>query len=95
MKAKTALLTAALAGITMAASGCASKQAEANSGQCHGVNACKGQGECGGKTHDCGGKNECKGHGWIKTTAEDCQAKSGEFVKEGEKPATEENTEGH
>ena len=93
MKAKTVLLTAALAGVTMAASGCANKQAEANSGQCHGVNTCKGQGECGGKTHDCGGKNECKGNGWVTSSADDCETKGGEFVKPGEKAP--EHSEGH
>ncbi|MSR77212.1 MAG: hypothetical protein EXS63_03150 [Candidatus Omnitrophica bacterium] len=33
---------------------------------CYGVNACKGQGACGGKGHGCAGENSCKGKGWIK-----------------------------
>ena len=48
-------------------------------GMCHGVNACKGKGECGGKGHSCAGKNECKGKGWLKMTEADCKAKGGTF----------------
>ncbi len=32
---------------------------------CYGVNACKGQGACGGKNNSCAGKNACKGQGFI------------------------------
>jgi len=49
-------------------------------GECYGVNACKGQGECGGKGHSCAGYNACKGHGWITLTKTDCDAKKGKFV---------------
>lgn len=80
MKPKYVLLTAALAGVTLASSGCAMKEAKAETGQCHGVNACKGQGDCSGKGHSCGGKNECKGHGWVKSTQADCQTKGGQFT---------------
>ena len=49
--------------------------------QCAGVNACKGQGECGGKGHDCAGKNACKGAGWVKkTTDADCITAGGTVV---------------
>lgn len=47
--------------------------------ECYGVNACKGQGECGSKTHGCAGMNECKGKGWISMTAEQCQSKGGTY----------------
>ena len=35
--------------------------------ECHGVNSCKGKGECGGKGHSCAGSNSCKGQGFIYT----------------------------
>ena len=46
-------------------------------GECHGVNACKGKGDChqkGKHGHGCAGKNACKGKGWTKMTKEDCTA---------------------
>jgi hypothetical protein len=49
------------------------------SGECHGVNSCKGKGECGGKGHSCAGKNSCKGKGWIKATKAGCDEKKGTF----------------
>jgi hypothetical protein len=50
--------------------------------KCAGANACKAQGECGGKDHGCSGKNECKGKGWITTAdAKECSAKGGKVVK--------------
>lgn len=51
----------------------------AKSGECHGINACKGQGACGGKGHGCAGKNECKGQGWLKMTKAECDEKGGTF----------------
>lgn len=50
-------------------------------GQCHGVNACKGKGACGGQGHACSGHNSCKGKGWLKMTAEECKEKGGQFKK--------------
>lgn len=50
-------------------------------GECHGINACKGQGECGGKGHECAGKNECKGKGWLKKTEKECKDLKGTFKK--------------
>ena len=47
--------------------------ATAATGECHGINGCKGQGDCGGKGHECAGKNKCKGHGWKKMTKEECK----------------------
>ncbi|PIQ24037.1 hypothetical protein COW36_05830 [bacterium (Candidatus Blackallbacteria) CG17_big_fil_post_rev_8_21_14_2_50_48_46] len=86
MKAKHLLLTAALAGVTLAGTGCATQGAQAETGQCHGVNACKGQGDCSGKGHNCGGHNSCKGQGWLKTNAKECQAKGGQFLDKDGKP---------
>ncbi len=42
-------------------------------GQCHGVNACKGKGDCQGMKNECEGKNACKGKGWVKLSKADCE----------------------
>ena len=77
---KSYLIAAAVSGLVLA-SGCTTgtKTADASMGQCHGVNACKGTGDCGGKDHACGGKNACKGKGWKKMDKADCDAKGGKF----------------
>ena len=86
MESKKILIGAAFSGLLLV--GCHNKNKDSSSsimakkevkGQCHGINACKGKGECGSKTHDCGGKNACKGQGWIKMTKKDCDAKGGQF----------------
>lgn len=81
---KTVILTAALTGLMLA--GCASgTQATSDSsstvakGECHGINACKGTGECGGAGHSCAGKNSCKGKGWVTLSKLDCDSKGGTF----------------
>ncbi len=80
MKTNKLLIGAALAGLSLSTlTACPTPEAQA-SGQCHGVNGCKGQGACGGKDHDCGGKNACKGQGWVKSTAEECTTKGGQYV---------------
>ena len=56
-------------------------KAEAKKVHCEGVNACKGQGACGGAGHDCAGKNACKGKGWVEMSAADCKAKGGTAKK--------------
>ena len=49
-------------------------------GECWGINACKGQGACGGADgHECAGQNACKGKGWLSLTKPDCDAKKGTF----------------
>jgi hypothetical protein len=46
--------------------------------KCVGVNACRGQSDCGGiGDATCAGSNSCRGKGWLKATAEDCAAKGG------------------
>ena len=50
-------------------------------GQCHGVNACKGQSACKTATSSCQGHNACKGQGFLVTTKKDCEAKGGKFTK--------------
>ncbi len=48
---------------------------------CSGINACKGQGTCGGKGHSCAGKNACKGEGVVKVaSADECTTKGGTVV---------------
>ena len=49
--------------------------------ECGGINACKGQGECGGKGHGCAGKNACKGEGWVtKATDTECTTAGGTVI---------------
>jgi hypothetical protein len=53
--------------------------------KCSGINACKGQGECGAPdgSHACAGENECKGKGWVKVKSEkECTDKGGTVLKE-------------
>ncbi|PIU01027.1 MAG: hypothetical protein COT74_00540 [Bdellovibrionales bacterium CG10_big_fil_rev_8_21_14_0_10_45_34] len=81
MNNKTLLVAAALAGL-VATSGCSStqkNQGEVAMGECHGINSCKAQGECGGAGHSCAGKNSCKGQGWVKLSKSDCSQKGGTF----------------
>lgn len=54
--------------------------------KCEGVNACKGQGKCGGVkpdggVHGCEGQNECKGQGWIEIAAKDCEPRGGKRIR--------------
>ena len=48
-------------------------------GECWGVNACKGQGACGGVGHECAGNNACKGKGWLSLTRAECEGRKGTF----------------
>lgn len=82
VRVKGAVVATAVAGLFLAkgvlaqGSGAGGK-AEAKIVRCEGVNACKGQGACGGATHDCAGKNACKGKGWVEVSADECKAKGG------------------
>jgi len=76
---KGAVIATAVAGMflargALAESGTTKTEAKVH---CEGVNACKGQGACGGAAHDCAGKNECKGKGWVEMSADECKAKGG------------------
>jgi len=85
MNTKNLLLSAAALGLMVTVSGCASSGSGDSTsdsmamGECHGVNSCKGTGDCGGKGYSCAGKNSCKGKGWLKMSKVDCVAKSGKF----------------
>ena len=82
MKKSRILVTAALAGLAMGgAAGAKDVKKASQYGECHGINGCKGQGDCGNKEHGCGGQNACKGKGWKKMTAAECKAKKGKFQK--------------
>ena len=48
-------------------------------GECHGINKCKGKGQCGGPGWECAGNNDCKGKGWLTTTAAVCKKNGGTF----------------
>ena len=76
---KSLIVGAAIAGVVMGVSGCASQKYEEPVGKCFGANSCKGKGACGGKDHACAGKNSCKGKGWIKMTESKCKKKKGSF----------------
>jgi len=83
MNIKKLVIGAALTGLTIVGtSGCSSTPEKKMIGECHGVNACKGKGDCGGKSHACAGKNSCKGKGWTKMAKSDCLDKSGDFVSD-------------
>ncbi len=87
MNKKKLLATAALSGLMFAATGtthavaeeAAAPAGEAAAGECHGVNACKGTGDCGGKGYSCAGNNACKGQGWTKMGKDECEEKGGTF----------------
>ena len=80
---KGALVAAAVAGLFAAKVVIAAEAEQAGGAKeakkvhCEGVNACKGQGACGGAGHDCAGKNTCKGKGWVQMSDADCKAKGG------------------
>jgi uncharacterized membrane protein len=77
---KGAVIATAVAGLFLAGSAHAGEhehKAEGKKVKCEGGNACKGQGACGGATHDCHGKNECKGKGWVMLTPEECKEAGG------------------
>src|ERR1700687_157795 len=82
---KGGMTAAAFAGLFLAKGALAqgeAPKAEAAKVHCQGVNACKGQGACGGAGHDCAGKNECKGKGWGEMSAADCKTKGGTVKQE-------------
>ena len=72
---KSKLIAASMAGLmavgTLAAFSATAK-AESEMAPCYGVNACKGNGDCGGKGYSCAGKNSCKGTGFIKLPKDAC-----------------------
>lgn len=87
---KSFLVLAAMSGLLVAAQGCAHKkdgagrgrggdQGEEFKGECHGVNSCKGKGDCGGKGYACAGKNACKGKGWKKLAKKECMSSGGKY----------------
>lgn len=81
---KELLLAAALTGLMSfghAEEKTTAPAAKEVTGECSGVNACKGTGECGGKGHECAGKNECKGHGWVKKSEKQCKEMKGTWKK--------------
>ncbi len=75
------LLAAGALSVSLHARGADAPASNTNAveGECHGVNSCKGKGDCGGKGHGCAGKNSCKGKGWLKMSKEKCEAAHGKF----------------
>lgn len=79
---KKTLLAASVAGLLAVTGAMVLPQAVYADVQCSGINACKGQGECGGKGTSCHGTNACKGQGWVKTaSSEACTAAGGKVVE--------------
>ncbi|EPG65351.1 hypothetical protein ACE5IS_00625 [Leptospira wolffii] len=81
---KNLIIGAALTGLFATGAIAENKTApseDSSKGECHGINSCKGTGDCGGKGHSCAGKNSCKGQGWISMTKKDCDSKKGNFKK--------------
>lgn len=76
-----ALFIAACGGGTQPAADASSAQPAAASTEtvkCLGINACKGQSQCGVEgAHGCAGQNACKGKGWIKVAAKECTDQGG------------------
>lgn len=68
-----AALTSLLAVGAFGSTAVAHAESMGEAGQCHGVNACKGKGDCQGMGHECEGKNACKGKGWVKMSKVDCE----------------------
>ena len=91
MNSKNLLIIAALSGFTLVSAtaeegkSVATKAAKVESseatGQCAGVNSCKGTSACHSEANSCAGTNSCKGKGWIKTSEKECKAKKGTFTK--------------
>jgi uncharacterized membrane protein len=80
------LLASAVAGLLAAgALGGTAQAAEEGKVKCYGVNACKGQGACGGKGHSCAGKNACKGQGYLELDKDECLKQGGRLTEEPEK----------
>lgn len=89
---KHLLIGAALAGLTLTSCSTTNAQVKTETVMCHGVNACKGHGQCGGKVDacsgkngceaklSCAGKNSCKGKGLVKLSKSECKAKGGKVA---------------
>lgn len=83
VKKQRALIATAVACFLAAGSTSMVSHAHAEEVECYGINACKGTGECGGKSYSCAGKNECGGQGWIKLDKETClKIKGGRLTPE-------------
>ena len=76
---KSTLIAASIAGlVAMVGAMSTAGVVYAEGTHCSGINACKGQGECGGEGHSCAGKNGCKGAGWVtKASDAECAAAGG------------------
>lgn len=84
---KGALVATAVAGLASTLVACGTPtDTNTKKVKCEGINECKGQGKCSGKTKDgkeytCAGNNQCKGQGWIEVTEKECTDKKGTVKK--------------
>ncbi|MGH8622191.1 MAG: BufA2 family periplasmic bufferin-type metallophore [Burkholderiales bacterium] len=53
--------------------------------ECHGVNECRGQSDCGIARNQCGGGNSCRGQGMKLMSEKDCEAARARFAREAAK----------
>ena len=85
MNSKHLLLAAALSGLALASLANEAVKpatsAKVLTGQCHGINSCKGTSACHSEMNSCAGTNACKGKGWLKTSEKECKQKKGKFKK--------------
>lgn len=69
---KKAVLAASVAGLLAVAGAAMIVPQTASADACYGINACKGNGDCGGKGYSCAGKNACKGQGFLDLNKDVC-----------------------
>ena len=82
-KKKKMLIAASVAGLLATMGSGFLSQAQAAQGElehCYGINACKGNGACGGKGSSCAGKNACKGTGWNYVAKGECEHMGGKVA---------------
>lgn len=53
--------------------------------ECHGVNECRGQSDCGIARNQCGGGNACRGLGMKMMSEKECEAAKVRFAREAAK----------
>ena len=71
---------AALIALTATAVPTTSMAKDAQTVQCFGVNACKGQSDCKSAGHDCKGMNSCKGQGFKNLSTQACKQQGGSLT---------------
>ncbi len=76
--AAAGLAACSTAQTTKSDSGATSAGDQTDLAHCYGVNACKGQNDCGTATNACKGQGACKGTGFVTMPSKACTAVGGE-----------------